>query len=96
LFGGGLVLTNVDELWARYQYAAPVPTYAAHFTEFLVTSLVEDLAGVFGHNLNTQAVYQRRGTGPFGSLGIAIQQEQRQNPPLEKRAPNWLSIAREW
>ena len=96
LFGGDLVLANVDELWANYQYAAPVPTYPAHFTEFLVTSLVEELAGVFGHNLNTQAVYRQRANGPFGALGIAIQQERRQNPPRECRMQSRLAAERNW
>jgi hypothetical protein len=96
LFGGDLVLTNAPELWARYQYDAPVPTYPAHFTEFLVYSLIEELAGVFGHNLTTQDVYHRRIHGQFGALGIAIQQERRQNQPEEQRSPSRLAMERNW
>jgi hypothetical protein len=43
---GDLILANEAQLWARYQYEPPVPTYPHHFLEFLVDSLIEELAGV--------------------------------------------------
>ncbi|MDR2576724.1 MAG: hypothetical protein LBC42_01600 [Puniceicoccales bacterium] len=46
--------------------------------------------------LNTQTIYQRRKDGPFGALGIAIQQERRQNPPKISQCPSRLSVVREW
>jgi hypothetical protein len=96
LFGGDLALTNAPELWARYQFEPAVPTYPHHFTEFFVCSLVEELAGVFGHNLNTQAIYRRRINDPFGALGLAVQAERRQNPCNPQRRPSRLAISREW
>jgi hypothetical protein len=96
LFAGDLVLTNAEDLWARYQYEPPAPAYPEHFIQFLVTALIEELAGVFGHNLNTQSVYRRRANDPFGALGIAIQTEQRQNPSAENRMVSRLAVTREW
>jgi hypothetical protein len=96
LRGSGEILANGAELWARYQREPPVPTYPAHFTEFFVTSLIEELAGIFGHNLNTQSVYQKRNIGPFGALGLAIQAERMQNPPQNFHRPSRLALSREW
>jgi hypothetical protein len=93
---GDLILANEAKLWARYQCEPPVPTYPHHFLEFLVDSLIEELAGVFGHNLNTQDVYRRRINNPFGTLGRAIQEERRQNPPPIQHRPSRLSAERNW
>jgi hypothetical protein len=78
IVSGNLVYTNATQpVFARYQYEAPVAHYPHYFCELLISSLVEELSAVFGHNLNTQAIYRQRINGTDGSLVRAIQEERR-------------------
>ncbi|MDR1456651.1 MAG: hypothetical protein LBI34_01160 [Puniceicoccales bacterium] len=96
IVSGDILLTQIrPPAFIRYQYEAPVPLYPHYFIEFLVCSLVEELAAVFGHNLNTQAVYHQRIYGSYGALGLAIREERRQNPQPIQRRPSRLALARE-
>jgi hypothetical protein len=62
IISGNLICTNAPSpLYARYQYEAPVAHYPHHFIEFFVASLAEELAAVFGRNLNTQASWAQGG-----------------------------------
>jgi hypothetical protein len=97
IVSGDILLAQIPPpVFIRYQYAAPVALYPHYFIEFLVSSLVEELAAVFGHNLNTQAIYHQRIYGSYGTLGLAIQEEQRQNPQRIQRRQSRLAVAREW
>jgi hypothetical protein len=97
IISGNLICTNAPSpLYARYQYEAPVALYPHHFIEFLVAALVEELAAVFGHNLNTQSVFHRRIYDSNGALGQAIQEERRQNPPQVFHVQSRLALERSW
>jgi hypothetical protein len=77
LSDGVLVTPSTGPLWLKYVYDAPVAYLPAYFIDFFVHALVEELAAVFGYNLDGQRIAHDRIWGKNGKLGYAIRQDRK-------------------
>jgi hypothetical protein len=95
LSDGVLVTPSTGPLWIRYVYDAPVAYLPAYFIDFFVHALVEELAAVFGYNLDGQRIAHDRVWGKNGKLGYAIRQD-RKFSPKPALCGDGIGVSRAW
>ena len=63
-----------------YLYRPPVAYMPAYFIDYFVEALAEELAAVFGYNLEGQRMFHERIYGREGKLGLAIRRDIMNHP----------------
>ncbi|MDR2030198.1 MAG: hypothetical protein LBP65_01890 [Puniceicoccales bacterium] len=98
IVAGNVVCANaMPPLFCRYQYEAPVALMPHYFLDYLVQALAEELAPIFGYNVDGQKILKERAMGKEGKLAAAILAEERhRSVRREGRWASRLAMGRNW